>query len=191
MRILFLGRVSYLCLCLLRVDTSDSKIMRLAPPDCGIDILRQRTRSAYQCKSSERGIFCTIDAQSCVNSLERAIKVREELPWKDYSIAINAPLTGVGLSKINECSQAHGLSPDDVIILSPEHWNTLCECHEGYIRHLFDFRVFVTEMQVIEALSGTEILSQVYQAGRGCFGKSTASGICVQQSDTCGAANPL
>ena len=58
----------------------------------------------------------------------------------------------MGLTRINECSIAHGISPEEVIILPPEHWNILCERHELHIRHLFDFRVFVTETQVIEAL---------------------------------------
>src|SRR3954447_18952682 len=46
-----------LCLCLLRADTSDNSLMRLGPPDRGIDIFRQRTKDAYQCKSDERGVF--------------------------------------------------------------------------------------------------------------------------------------
>src|SRR5947208_2857223 len=50
-----------LCLCLLQAETGDTKIMRLGPPDRGIDIYRKRARAAYQCKSSERGTFGTID----------------------------------------------------------------------------------------------------------------------------------
>ncbi len=37
-----------LCLELLRADTGDTTIQRLAPPDRGVDILRTATRTAYQ-----------------------------------------------------------------------------------------------------------------------------------------------
>jgi hypothetical protein len=140
-----------LCLCLLRADTSDGSIMRLGPPDRGIDIYRQRTRAAYQCKSSERGIFGTIDAQECITSLGRAIQVRDTVKWDDYAIALNAQITGTGLLKIKEYAASQGLSDDAVVILPPEHWDDLCERHIKAIKHLFDYRVFVTEPEVIEA----------------------------------------
>jgi len=141
----------HLCLSLLRAELSDKSIMRLGPPDRGIDIYSQRIRAAYQCKSSERGIFGTIDAQECIISLGRAIEARGTIKWKDYSIAINAQLTGVGLSKIKEFAASQGLTDDALEILPAEHWNDLCERHVASIRHLFDYRVFVTEAEVVEA----------------------------------------
>jgi hypothetical protein len=140
-----------LCLYLLRADTSDNSIMRLGPPDRGIDIYRQRTRHAYQCKSSERGIFGTVDAQECITSLGRAIQARSTLKWADYGIALNAQLTGAGLSKIKEFATFHGLPDDAVVILPPEYWDELCERHIKSIQHLFDYRVFVSEAEVVEA----------------------------------------
>jgi len=125
--------------------------MRLGPPDRGIDIYRQSTRAAYQCKSSERGIFGTVDAQECIASLGRAIQVRNTLKWAEYTIALNAQLTGTGLSKINEYAASQGLSDGVIVILPPDHWDALCERHIKAIKHLFDYRVFVTEPEVVEA----------------------------------------
>jgi hypothetical protein len=98
-----------LCICLLRAETSDKSIMRLAPPDRGIDILRQKTREAYQCKSSEHGVLGTIESRECISSLARAIDARRDISWRHYSIALNAPLSGVGFSKISDFAKSHGV----------------------------------------------------------------------------------
>jgi hypothetical protein len=141
-----------LCLCLLRADTSDNSIMRLGPPDRGIDIYRQSTNTAYQCKSSERGTFGTIDAQDCITSLATAISAQKSIPWVHYSVALNAPLTGAGFSKINAFAASQALSATSFTILPAEYWSGLCERHPGAIKHLFDYRFSLTEAQVIEAL---------------------------------------
>lgn len=140
-----------LCLHLLRAETSDPSIMRLAPPDRGIDIFRSSTNMAYQCKSNERGIFGTINPQQCVQSLERAIDARSDIAWEQYFIALNGPLSGVGLSKIVNCAVSRGINGGAIQILPPEYWNSLCTRYESDIRHLFDYRVFTTEAQVVEA----------------------------------------
>jgi hypothetical protein len=141
-----------LCLCLLQADTSDHSIMKLGPPDRGIDIYRQSIPAAYQCKSSERGTFGTIDAQDCIASLATAIAAQKSIPWVHYSVALNAPLSGAGLSKIYEFAASKALSKASLSILSPEYWSKLCERHTEAIKHLFDYRVFVTEAEVVEAL---------------------------------------
>jgi hypothetical protein len=124
--------------------------MKLAPPDCGIDIYRQSTRDAYQCKSNERGIFGTIDAQQCILSLARASDVRTSVPWSRYWIAMNAPVSGVGLSKINHFATSNALPA--VQFLPPEYWSDLCERHTKHVSGLFDYRVLLSETDVIEAL---------------------------------------
>jgi hypothetical protein len=125
-----------LCLCLLCADSADHTIMRLGPPDRGIDILRQKTRTAYQCKSSEQGIFGTIDPRECVSSLERAIDARKAISWKHYAIALNAPLSGVGFSKIADVAKARGLAESALSVLSSEYWDQLCERHIDAIAEL-------------------------------------------------------
>lgn len=138
-----------LCLSLLRAETSDKTIMRLGPPDRGIDIFRQASRDAYQCKSSERGMFGTIDAQDCISSFARAIDAKTEIPWSNYSIALNAPLSGVGFSRLTEFAKLHSVPPAS--ILPAEYWDSLCERHVNTVKELFDYRVFVSEAEVLEA----------------------------------------
>jgi hypothetical protein len=141
-----------LCLCLLRADTSDNSIMRLGPPDRGIDIFRERTKDAYQCKSDERGVFGTISPQDCIISLNTAVAARKSIDWKHYSIALNAPLSGVGLTKITDCAKSKSLDDSTFSILPAEYWSELCERHSEAVKHLFDYRVFISETQVLEAL---------------------------------------
>jgi len=140
-----------LCLYLLRADTSDNTIMRFGPPDRGVDIFRQTTGAAYQCKSTERGIFGTIDPQECIGSLQKAIEAKGHIPWNDYSISLNAPLSGVGYSKIMDFAISRGINPTLIAVLSPEFWDKLCEKHKPAIEHMFDYRVFVSESQVLDA----------------------------------------
>jgi hypothetical protein len=141
----------HLCLRLLHADTGDSSIMRLGPPDRGIDILRQSTGTAYQCKSTERGSLGTIGPKECVASLARAIEVKEKLAWKHYYIATNAPLSGDGLAKIIGFATSCGLAANCIMILSHEYWNDHCERHKGAVKDLFDFRASIREEEVIEA----------------------------------------
>jgi hypothetical protein len=154
-----------LCLRLLQADTSDNSIMRLGPPDQGIDIYRQSTRAAYQCKSSERGTFGTIDAKDCIASLATAIAAQKSIPWVHYSVALNAPLSGIGLSKINEFATSQALPTASLSILPPEYWSELCERHAEAIKHLFDHRFTLTEAQVIEAMKKAQYYdSFIHQA---------------------------
>ena len=126
--------------------------MRLAPPDRGVDIFRRRTGAAYQCKSSERGIFGTIEPQECVASLARAVEARGDIGWKQYFVALNAPLSGIGFSKILDCATSKGIDKTDIEFRSYEYWSSLCDKHMNSIRALFDYRVFVAELEVIELM---------------------------------------
>lgn len=153
-----------LCLKLLQAENSDHSIQRLAPPDRGVDILQGKTGDAYQCKSNERGIFGTIDAEECIASLKRAIEAKADIGWQEYSIAVNAPLTGIGLSKINVYSDSAQITRPN--ILAPEYWASLCEKHKAHIESHFDYRVFVTEAQVIEALKKARYYDSVINQAR-------------------------
>lgn len=153
----------YLCLRLLRADSLDNTIMRLGPPDRGIDILRQSTHAAYQCKSSEQGVFGTIDPRDCISSLERAIDAQRDISWQHYAIALNAPLSGVGFSKISDFAKSRGLQESALSVLSPEYWDQLCERHTEAIKHMFDYQVFVSEAEVIEALKKARYYDEIVQ----------------------------
>jgi hypothetical protein len=138
-----------LCLELLRADTGDTTIQRLAPPDRGVDILSTATRTAYQCKSSERGVFGSIAADPCLDSIDSAKGAKSSLGWESFCFAVNAPFTGAALSKIYERADFVGVSRP--AILPPEHWSGLCEKHPTVAARFLDYRMLVTEAEVIDA----------------------------------------
>lgn len=139
-----------LCVELLFAESPHDQITSLSPPDRGVDILNRTTGVAYQCKSTARGTLGTIDAEECVSSLRRASDAQAPLGWSIYCFAMNAPISGVGLGKINII--ADELNVPRPGILGPEHWSKLCEKHRSLIEKFFDYRVFVTEMDVKVAL---------------------------------------
>lgn len=150
-----------LCLDLLQADTGDTTIQRLAPPDRGVDILRPATRTAYQCKTSERGVFGTISADPCIESIDSAKSAKGLLGWESFYFALNAPLTGTALSKINEHADTIGI--ERPAILPPEHWSALCEKHPTIAARLLDYRMLVTEAEVIEALRKARYYDKIVQ----------------------------
>ena len=141
-----------LCFRLLQAEHGNQGFLRLAPPDRGIDILNRSIGVAYQCKSNEHGAFGTIDVAPCIQSLDRALTVRGTFDWQTLKYCLNAPLTGDGLHKILAHAASLGLQTDSVDALGPDYWNDLCEKHTSVIEELFDYRVFVSELQVREAL---------------------------------------
>lgn len=151
-----------LCLHLLRAETGDTTIQRLVPPDRGVDILQVSTRTAYQCKSSERGALGTIAAGPCIDSIDSAKGARNSLGWESLKFAINAPLTGSALAKINEHADAAGMARPT--FLPPEHWSELCERHPSVAEKFLDYRMLVSEADVIEALRKARYYDDVVQS---------------------------
>ena len=153
-----------LCFTLLRSETADSGLLRLTPPDRGVDILSSITGNAYQCKSSERGIFGSIDADDCINSLNTALKAQPALGWKQYSLAINGQLTGAGLGRINLFAASKQIQPP--VVLPADYWAELCEKHRSRIEGYFDYRVFISEQEVVEALRKARYYDSVINAAK-------------------------
>ena len=98
-----------LCEILLRSELDSTKLIRLRPPDLGVDILYRGEKKAFQCKSSERGVYGRIDAEESAKSLETAIKHKSALGWGQYSFATNADYTGAGYQKILLRARKKGL----------------------------------------------------------------------------------
>jgi hypothetical protein len=140
-----------LCFDLLAAEHGIAGLQRLNAPDSGIDILRRRQKTAIQCKSDERGSFGSLSAIDSVKSLEAANNVRSKIEWEDYHFATNANYTGSAVKAILERSTSLGIPNDNIEFLGPEYWNELCARHFARVQDRFDFRVTVTEEQVIEA----------------------------------------
>jgi hypothetical protein len=140
-----------LCYDLLAAEHGVDGLQRLNAPDCGIDILRRPAATAIQCKSDERGTFGSLSATESVKSLRAADKTRPEIDWEHYRFATNANYTGSAVKTIMAEGESLGISADNIDFLGPEYWNELCEKYFDRVRNRFDFRVTVTEEQVVEA----------------------------------------
>ena len=138
--------------------------MRLAPPDLGVDIFSPSLGSAYQCKSDERGTLGSANSQNCIDSFERAIGAQSSLGWKKYFLALNAPITGLGLGKIYAFADTRNAPRPS--ILSPEYWSELCEKHSAIVQSYFDYRALCTEAEVIEAFRKARYYDNVILAAK-------------------------
>src|ERR1041384_3162323 len=118
-----------LCYALLDAELNDTSLIRLRPPDKGVDIIHRRARRAYQCKSDERGAFGSIGATESINSLKAAFAEREALNWISFSFATNAGYTGSAFKSIKSAALELGLTDEQIDFLGPEHWAELCTNH--------------------------------------------------------------
>lgn len=140
-----------LCYELLAAEHGIDGLQRLNAPDSGIDILRHPAATAIQCKTDERGTFGSLSATESVKSLKAADKARPEIQWSHFQFATNANYTGTAVKSIMAEGASLGIAADNINFLGPEYWNELCDKYFDRIRDRFDFRVAVTEQQVIEA----------------------------------------
>jgi hypothetical protein len=140
-----------LCFELLAAEHGRHGLQRLCAPDGGIDILRQPTKTAFQCKSDERGALGALSAPESVKSLKAAASNRSTMAWDYYTYATNANYTGNAVKNILEEAEVLNIGKDKIEFLGPEHWDDLCCKHFDQVKDRFDFRVTVTEVQVVEA----------------------------------------
>lgn len=140
-----------MCLDLLRSDDPSGEYVHLGPPDRGVDILHRNERRAYQCKSDERGASGTIPAAASLDSLRTAAAHMRELGWIEYYFATNANYSGKGFEDVLSLSLTLGLSKDSIKFRGPEYWSELCSKHIQRVRHRLDYRLLVSEAEVVEA----------------------------------------
>ena len=141
-----------LCYELLAAEHGGQGLLRLRAPDGGIDILRRPTKAAFQCKSDERGALGSPSALESIKSLlKAALDSQPVLEWASYTYATNANYTGGAVKSIISEAASLGLDGGKIEFLGPEHWDGLCSRHAALIKDRFDFRVTVTEAQVVEA----------------------------------------
>jgi hypothetical protein len=138
-----------ICETLLRAEYQDNSQIRIKAPDKGIDIYRQSEKTAYQCKSSELAIHGNIDATECIASIKSALAVRQDISWDKYFIATNANFTGTAFQRLQEFLKTENI--ECVEQLGPAYWSDLAEKHIDRITQYLDYRLVVTEQQVLEA----------------------------------------
>ncbi|MBN2238655.1 MAG: hypothetical protein JW712_02690 [Dehalococcoidales bacterium] len=161
-----------LCYFLLACEFEHSGLIRLKPPDKGIDILYQPENRAYQCKSTQLGAQGSLNATESLKSLTTAMKHKEPLKWDVYCFATNANYTGSALEKLLSQVQKLGLSEKSVEFFGPEYWNNLCEKYEDQILDRFDYRITTKIGQISEAFQKAqyydkyikEFIEKIHQA---------------------------
>jgi len=140
-----------LCFELLAAEDGREGLQRLCAPDGGIDILRHPTRTAFQCKSDERGALGSLSTPESIKSLKAAAISRSTVRWGCYTYATNANYTGSAVKSILAEAEVLDLASDKIEFLGPEHWDALCSRYFDQIKDRFDFRGTVTEAQVVDA----------------------------------------
>ena len=89
-----------LCFALLDAEFDDPSLIRLRPPDKGVDILHRNEQKAFQCKSNEQGAFGSMSANESIKSLNTAFSQKKLLSWETYAFAANANYTGSAFTSI-------------------------------------------------------------------------------------------
>ena len=106
-----------LCFTLLDAELNDSSLIRLRPPDNGVDILHRNGQKAFQCKSTEQGSFGSLSATESTKSLTSAFAERESLGWNYYAFATNASYTGNAFASIKNAAADLGLQDEKLDFL--------------------------------------------------------------------------
>src|ERR1700724_820528 len=150
-----------LCYTLLDAEYNDRTLIRLRPPDKGVDILHRSARRAYQCKSHEKGaIGGAISAPESVKSLKAAFAERTALNWDSYAFASNASYTGTAHAAIMNEAARLGLRDDQIEFLGPEHWDKLCNKHPRLVAERSDYRFSVTKNRISKAFENQRYFPQ-------------------------------
>jgi hypothetical protein len=152
-----------LCFDLLSAEHGTTGLQRLIAPDLGVDVLHRPSGTAFQCKSDERGAFGSLSAGASIDSLQAAVKAQGSIGWQRYAFATNANYTGHAVRSILETAAELGLAATQLDFLGPEHWDALCTKHFDRVKHRFDFRLTVTEAQVIEAFRKARYFDEYVQ----------------------------
>lgn len=140
-----------LCLDLLRASSPQTQYQHLLPPDRGVDILASSLKLAFQCKADERGAFGTAPKKSSIESLRTAVKHAKDLGWTEYRFATNADYSGNAVEEIHAVARELGIDRSKIEFHGPQYWSDLCEKHLQHVQHRLDYRLQVTEAEVIEA----------------------------------------
>jgi hypothetical protein len=152
-----------LCLHLLQEEAGDPAILRLLPPDRGVDILHPAQKIAYQCKSNERGFTERIPTALCLKSIQSAKQAKEDLGWETFALALNSDLTGHGYTKIRSSCLEAGLG--EPVILTHTYWSKLCEKHEDIAGKFMYYNKRVSRARWLE-LTQKEVLYDSIQASK-------------------------
>ncbi|KAF6563651.1 MULTISPECIES: hypothetical protein [unclassified Paenibacillus] len=130
-----------ICLKLLKLEKGTNNILRRSPPESGVDLYYEEEKIAYQCKCviQDSGKF---NIKKAKDSLEAALKIKDELLWEKYVICTNINLTG---SQINQLKNIYS----GVEIRDKDYWIGLCEKYYSLIKHHFNTVLRIPETSIV------------------------------------------
>lgn len=76
---------------------------------------------------------------------------RDAFEWVEYCFSTNAEYSGMAVKEILLEAESLSLNKSNVAFLGPDYWSGLCEKHVDRVRDRLDYRLQVTEQQVIDA----------------------------------------
>lgn len=162
-----------LCFYLLQKDTSDNTILRLRPPDRGVDILHEAQKTAYQCKSNELGHKGTISTAACLRSIESAKEAKGLLGWEKFTFAINSDITGSSLARIKHSCIDAGLGEPSFLVHT--YWSDLCNKHTDIADRFYRNVVHVSRSRYEELISKEKELSALLEEKKPMTGSGLVS----------------
>lgn len=106
---------------------------------------------AFQCKADERGAFGTAPMQLSIDSMRTAVAHSVALGWNEYRFATNADYSGKAIEEILRTAVDLGIGKSKIEFHGPQYWSDLCEKYLSRVQERLDYRLQVTETEVIEA----------------------------------------
>lgn len=133
------------CFKLIHLDNISNNMHRRNPPEQGVDIFDQTFKIAYQCKSVESGKSGDFNVTKAIESLESALKIKDQLGWETYIICTNVTVSGTAEQKLKK------IYPD-LIIKSKNNWEVLCEKYADKVERNFNILVEVPGERVVNSI---------------------------------------
>lgn len=130
----FAGTWEAFCCKILQLTERTDSLIRLGPPENGVDLYDEPRRIAYQCKSVESGERGKFNVSHAMNSLRTAMENRRNRPWNKYVICTNVDVTGPQHEKFNDFPE--------VEIRPRSYWLTACENFSDVVQR--NFRVLLS-----------------------------------------------
>ncbi|PFA47906.1 hypothetical protein CN391_25910 [Bacillus anthracis] len=133
------------CLKLLCLNKSQNNIYRRNPPEQGVDLFDATDKIAYQCKSVESGKSGDFNFKHAIDSLNSALKIKDELGWEKYILCTNVNVTGSSEQKLKQVYP-------DIIIKSKDNWQFLCEEHHDKVERNFNILVEIPSKKLLSTI---------------------------------------
>ncbi|MED4534735.1 hypothetical protein [Metabacillus fastidiosus] len=152
------------CLKLLKLENKTENIKKRKPPENGVDLFYKDEKIAYQCKSLEENSKFNISHAK--NSLQSALKKKNEIGWEEYVLCSNGELTG-------EQEIALKVIYEDIDIKDREYWIGLCKKYPQVVQENFRILIDVPNkfscQRIKENINIPDDIKEILEKGNNCI----------------------